>query len=203
MLASGAAPRSRLRAPTLAPGSRRRRRPRPPPQFSTDRRRATSPTPSSRTRPFPITAPIPPRGRRRQGAPVPQRRRQRPARPLVAARRRPLGGRRPTTTATCWSPPRPISTPRRPACIVVYFHGNNATLARDVVDAPADAAPARAVRPQRGAGRAADGGRRARFQRRQFLARRRLRRSSSTRPRRSSPRSIPTPRAPHSAACRS
>ena len=34
----------------------------------------------------------------------------------------------------CCSPPRPTSTPTRPGALVVFFHGNNATLERDVVE---------------------------------------------------------------------
>ncbi len=70
----------------------------------------------------------------------------------------------------------PNFDPKAPGVIVVYFHGNNATLQRDVVARQQAPRQVAAVQAQRGAGRAADGGRRARFQRRQFLAPGRLRR---------------------------
>ncbi len=45
--------------------------------------------------------------------------------------------------------------PSRPGHIVVFFHGNNATLERDVIARQQIVKPARRFRPERGAGRAA------------------------------------------------
>ena len=44
-----------------------------------------------------------------------------------------LGRTRPTTTAPCCSRRRRLSIPASPGVIIVFFHGNIATLARDVV----------------------------------------------------------------------
>ena len=56
----------------------------------------------------------------------------------------------------------------RPGVMIVYFHGNLATLERDVQRQPAGAAAGRAVRAQRRAGGAAVRRQRARFERRRF-----------------------------------
>ena len=63
---------------------------------------------------------------------------------------------------------RAASTRGRPAAIVVFLHGNEATLERDVRDRQGVAAPARRIRAQCRAGGAAIRRRRAGFQRRRF-----------------------------------
>ena len=146
-------------------------------------RRRTSPSPNSRIRRFPITASIPATEDGEVGA-VPERRRKRPARPFVAARRRLLGG-------------RDLQRPPRAARRLAEFRSQRAGAHRGLFPRqPRDArarrgrtgSRRRASSPQSGlnarAGRAAIGGRRARFQRRQFLARRAPSPHSSTRPRR-------------------
>jgi len=64
---------------------------------------------------------------------------------------------------------------RRPAVIVVFLHGNLATLARDVRDRQQAAAASRGVRPQRRPGGAAIAGRRRRLKQWEFLAAGRIR----------------------------
>ena len=111
----------------------------------------------------------------RQAASVPRRRRQRPARPFLAARRRLLGGRhlqRPPRAARRVAGLR-HPQPRRSRGLLPRQRGDARQGRRR---SPAGAAPVRPIGPQRRAGRAATGGRRARFQRRPFLEARRARR---------------------------
>ena len=79
------------------------------------------------------------------------------------------GRTRPTATAACCSTSRAASIRAGRRVIVVYFHGNLATLERDVQRPPAGAAAARRVRAQCRAGGAAIRRRRRGFQRRPLL----------------------------------
>ena len=68
-----------------------------------------------------------------QDAALHGRRRQWPAWPFEPARRASIGRTRPTATAACCSPRRSRSIRPRAGVIIVFFHGNNATLSRDVI----------------------------------------------------------------------
>ena len=112
---------------------------------------------------------VPRRDRRASGAATPRR---------AAAS---IGRTRPTATAaSLLYIPRGFD-PRRPALMVVFFHGNEATLDARRARPPAGAAAARRVRAQRRAGGAAIRRQRARLERRPVLGAGRVSRSSSRR----------------------
>ena len=86
------------------------------------------------------------------------------------------GRTRPTATAARCSTCRPATTRSCPSLIVLFLHGQGATLERDVVGAPGRAAADRRIGPERRAGGAAARARCRRFERRQFLEARPFRR---------------------------